>query len=234
MSLRNTKGFAWWLCGWACAWPLHAQVPVPGPVVVAADSAPISLNFQNIEVRALMQVFADFTGLNFVTTDSVAGQVSVRLHQVPWPQALQVVLQAKGLAARQEGRVVWIAPQDEWSQREKKSQEAQAALDAVNPLQMLSMHLASAAPPRWPVHIAGASTTSAKGSPHRAPPGLPAISFHAATIRPVAQSRPHGLPDARPGPWLATPPAAPEARAPGANAPTPGPPRCRWSQSSDR
>ncbi len=141
MSLWNAKWVACWLCGWVCAWPLRAQVPAPGPLVAAADSPPISLNFQNTEVRALMQVFADFTGLNFVTTDSVAGQVSVRLQQVPWPQALQVVLQAKGLAARQEGRVVWIAPQDEWLQREKKSQEAQAALDAVNPLQMLSMRL---------------------------------------------------------------------------------------------
>ena len=80
-----------------------------------------------------MQVFADFTGLNFVTTDSVTGQVSVRLQELPWPQALQVVLQAKGLAARQEGRVVWIAPMDEWLQREKKLLESQAALDGVSP-----------------------------------------------------------------------------------------------------
>ena len=112
-----------------------------GPLQAPADSAPISLNFQNTEVRALMQVFADFTGLNFVTTDSVGGQVSVRLHEVPWPQALQVVLQAKGLVARQEGRVVWIAQQDEWLQREKKSLEMQTALDGVMPLQMLSMRL---------------------------------------------------------------------------------------------
>ena len=113
----------------------------PGPLQAPADSAPISLNFQNTDVWALVQVFADFTGLNFVTTDSVAGQVSVRLQEVPWPQALQVVLQAKGLAARQEGRVVWIAPQDEWLQRERKQLEMQAALDGVMPLQMLSMRL---------------------------------------------------------------------------------------------
>jgi type IV pilus assembly protein PilQ len=107
----------------------------------ATNSPPISLNFQNTEVRALMQVFADFTGLNFVTTDSVTGQVSVRLQELPWPQALQVVLQAKGLAARQEGRVVWIAPMDEWLQREKKLLESQAALDGVSPLQMAAMRL---------------------------------------------------------------------------------------------
>ena len=164
MNLWHTKGVVWWLCGWACAWPLHAQVPAPGPLVAAADSPPISLNFQNTEVRALMQVFADFTGLNFVTTDSVAGQVSVRLHQVPWPQALQVVLQAKGLAARQEGRVVWIAPQDEWSQREKKSQEAQAALDAVNPLQMLSMRLQYARASEVAQRLQGAGSTGGGGA----------------------------------------------------------------------
>ena len=112
-----------------------------GPLLDTSDSAPISLNFHNTDVRALMQVFADFTGLNFVTTDSVSGQISLRLQQVPWPQALQVALQAKGLVARQEGRVVWIAPQDEWLLREKKALEAQTALDGVSPLQMVSMRL---------------------------------------------------------------------------------------------
>lgn len=112
------------------------------PVLVAPPGqAPISLNFQNIEVRSLMQVFADFTGLNFVTTDSVSGQVTVRLQDLPWPQALEVVMQAKGLSARQEGRVVWIAPQDEWLQRERKRLESQAALEAVSPMQVLSFRL---------------------------------------------------------------------------------------------
>ncbi len=131
----------WGMAG--CGWWLSAQAQSagPGPLQAAANSPPISLNFQNTEVRALMQVFADFTGLNFVTTDSVTGQVSVRLQELPWPQALQVVLQAKGLAARQEGRVVWIAPMDEWLQREKKLLESQAALDGVSPLQMAAMRL---------------------------------------------------------------------------------------------
>ena len=121
--------------------PLWAQPSGP-PLSPAAPGQPaISLNFQSIELRALIQVFADFTGLNFVTTDGVAGQVSVRLQDVPWPQALEVVMQAKGLSARQDGRVVWIAPQDEWLQREKKRQEAQLALEAVSPMQMLSMRL---------------------------------------------------------------------------------------------
>jgi len=147
------------------SWPMSAlaQLAGPGPLLAQADSAPISLNFQNTDVRALMQVFADVTGLNFVTTDSVAGQVSVRLQEVPWPQALQVVLQAKGLAARQEGRVVWIAPQDEWLQREKKLLESQAALDGVSPLQMASMRLQYARASEVAQRLQGASGAATAG-----------------------------------------------------------------------
>lgn len=101
----------------------------------------ISLNFQNIEINTLLQVFADFTDLNLVTTDAVSGQVTVRLTQVPWRQALQIVLQSKGLASRQEGRVLWVAPEGEWAMRDKKKFEAQAALDAVNPVQTMAMRL---------------------------------------------------------------------------------------------
>ncbi len=130
------------LIGWVAGSGVAlAQVPGLAGLQAAADSPPISLNFQNTEVRALLQVFADFTGLNFVSTEGVNGQVSVRLQQLPWPQALQVVLQAKGLSARQEGQVVWVAPQDEWLQREKKWREAQAALEGVSPLQVLAMRL---------------------------------------------------------------------------------------------
>ena len=102
---------------------------------------PISLNFQNVEITTLLQVFAEFTGLNLVATDSVKGQVTVRLSDVPWPQALQIVLKSKGLASRQEGRVLWVAPQGEWAQREKMQLDAQAALEAVSPVQMMSMRL---------------------------------------------------------------------------------------------
>jgi type IV pilus assembly protein PilQ len=105
------------------------------------DDKPISLNFQNIDIKVLLQVFADFSGLNLVPTDSVSGPVTVRLSEVPWQQALSIVLQSKGLVSRQEGRVLWIAPQGEWALREKKQLDAQAALEAVSPLQMLSLRL---------------------------------------------------------------------------------------------
>ncbi len=146
------------LCGAAMA-----QWPNPSGLQAGSDSPPISLNFQNTEVRALMQVFADFTGLNFVTTDAVNGQVSVRLQEVPWPQALQVVLQAKGLAARQEGRVVWVAPQDEWLQREKKSLEAQAALEGVSPLQIVSVRLQYARAAEVAQRLQGGAGAGASG-----------------------------------------------------------------------
>ncbi|WP_367272926.1 secretin and TonB N-terminal domain-containing protein, partial [Limnohabitans sp.] len=112
--------------------------PAPNPL---DDQRPISLNFQNVEISTLLQVFAEFTGLNLVATDSVKGQVTVRLTDVPWPQALQIVLQSKGLASRQDGRVLWVAPQGEWAQREKMRLDAQAALEAVSPVQMLSVRL---------------------------------------------------------------------------------------------
>jgi type IV pilus assembly protein PilQ len=105
------------------------------------DARPISLNFQNVEITTLLQVFAEFTGLNLVATDNVKGQVTVRLTDVPWPQALQIVLQSKGLVSRQDGRVLWVAPQGEWALREKKQLEAEAALESVSPLQMISKRL---------------------------------------------------------------------------------------------
>jgi type IV pilus assembly protein PilQ len=113
----------------------------PENTTSAFNDKPISLNFQNIDIKALLQVFADSSGLNLVPTESVTGPVSVRLNDVPWQQALDIVLQSKGLVSRQEGRVLWVAPQGEWASREKKQLDAQAALEAVSPMQMLSVRL---------------------------------------------------------------------------------------------
>lgn len=145
------RSSVWLACvcsaGWVAAQMPHSPEwasPPPGSqagVVAVPDDKPISLNFQNIDIKALLQVFADFTGLNLVPTDSVNGPVTVRLSEVPWQQALRIVLQSKGLVSRQEGRVLWIAPQGEWALREKKQLDAQAALEAVSPLQMLSLRL---------------------------------------------------------------------------------------------
>lgn len=88
----------------------------------------VSLNFQNIPLRELLHVFADITNFNIVVSDSVAGNVSLRLNDVPWDQALEIVLKQKGLAMRKSGNVIWIAPGDELAAREKIDLEARQAM----------------------------------------------------------------------------------------------------------
>lgn len=94
----------------------------------------LSLNFQNIEVRSLLQVIADFTNFNIVTSDSVTGAVTLRLKDVPWDQALDIILQAKGLGMRKSGNVLWIAPKDEIAAREKQELEAKASVESLETL----------------------------------------------------------------------------------------------------
>ncbi len=94
----------------------------------------LSLNFQKISVRAALQVIADFTGLNFVTSDSVKGSLTLRLQDVPWDQALDIVLQTKGLAMRQKGNVVWVAPATEIAAKERQQLEASRQVAELEPL----------------------------------------------------------------------------------------------------
>lgn len=107
----------------------------------------LSLNFQNIEVRSLLQVIADFTNFNVVTSDSVTGAVTLRLKDVPWDQALDIILQAKGLGMRKTGNVLWIAPKDEISAREKQELESKASIESLETLrtQGFQMNYAKAA-----------------------------------------------------------------------------------------
>src|SRR5438128_912392 len=85
----------------------------------------LSLNFQNVEVRAVLNVIADFTDLNIITSDTVTGNITLRLKDVPWDQALEIILLTRGLDSRRSGNVVWIAPRDELATREKLALEAQ-------------------------------------------------------------------------------------------------------------
>lgn len=101
----------------------------------------LSLNFQNVEVRAVLQVIADFTGFNFITSDTVTGNLTLRLKDVPWDQALDIILQTKGLAMRKNGDVVWIAPRDEIMTKEKLAMESQAQIADIEPLQTESFQL---------------------------------------------------------------------------------------------
>ena len=94
----------------------------------------LSLNFQDIEVRSVLQLLADFTDLNVVVSDSVQGKLTLRLKNVPWDQALAIILQTKGLAMRETGNVIMIAPADEVADRERLELEAQKAKTELAPL----------------------------------------------------------------------------------------------------
>lgn len=101
----------------------------------------LSLNFQNIEVRSLLQVIADFTNFNIVTSDTVTGSLTLRLKDVPWDQALQIIMDAKGLGMRKSGTVLWIAPKDEIDARTKKDFEAVQAIQKLEPLRTQAFQL---------------------------------------------------------------------------------------------
>lgn len=112
---------------------------VPG--VIGYGGEKLSLNFQNVEVRAVLQVIADFTGLNIVTSDTVGGSLTLRLKDVPWDQALDIILQAKGLNKRKNGNVVLIAPADELATKEKLALEASQQISELEPLRTESFQL---------------------------------------------------------------------------------------------
>jgi type IV pilus assembly protein PilQ len=94
----------------------------------------LSLNFQNVDVRSLLQVIADFTNLNIITSDSVQGSITLRLKDVPWDQALDIILQSKGLDMRKNGNVLIVAPREELATKEKLELEARNQLADLEPL----------------------------------------------------------------------------------------------------
>ncbi|HQU87354.1 type IV pilus secretin PilQ [Denitromonas sp.] len=101
----------------------------------------LSLNFQNIDVRSVLQVIADFTDFNIITSDTVQGSLTLRLKDVPWDQALDIILQSKGLDMRKHGNVIWIAPRDELAAREKLELEALAQIGDLEPLKTESFQI---------------------------------------------------------------------------------------------
>jgi type IV pilus assembly protein PilQ len=94
----------------------------------------LSLNFQNVDVRSLLQVIADFTNLNIITSDSVQGSITLRLKDVPWDQALDIILQSKGLDMRKNGNVIIVAPREEIAAKEKLDLEARNQIADLEPL----------------------------------------------------------------------------------------------------
>jgi type IV pilus assembly protein PilQ len=94
----------------------------------------LSLNFQDIEVRSVLQLIADFTGLNVVVSDTVRGSLTLRLKNVPWDQALDIILKTKGLGMRQTGNVMLVAPSEEIAAREKLELESKKQIEELEPL----------------------------------------------------------------------------------------------------
>ncbi|MBK8739299.1 MAG: type IV pilus secretin PilQ [Betaproteobacteria bacterium] len=94
----------------------------------------LSLNFQNVEVRSVLQVIADFTGLNIITSDTVQGNLTLRLKDIPWDQALDIIMQTKGLDMRKNGSVVLIAPREELATKEKLELEARQQIGELEPI----------------------------------------------------------------------------------------------------
>jgi len=125
---------------WAMAACLVAAAQTPVPAVDKAQELAgggrglMTLNFQNIDIRSLLQVMADFTGYNLVVSDSVTGAVTLHLKDVPWTQALDIILESRGLGMRQTGNVLQIAPKAELAARQKTELEAQQALQGLEPV----------------------------------------------------------------------------------------------------
>jgi type IV pilus assembly protein PilQ len=101
----------------------------------------LSLNFQNVEVRSVLNVIADFTNFNIITSDTVQGNVTLRLKDVPWDQALDLIMQTRGLDMRKNGNVIWIAPRDELATKEKLELEAKQQIADLEPLRTETFQL---------------------------------------------------------------------------------------------
>jgi type IV pilus assembly protein PilQ len=124
----------------------------------------LSLNFQNIEVRALLQVIADFTNFNVVTSDTVTGSVTLRLKDVPWDQALDIILQAKGLGVRKNGNVLWIAPKEELTAKEQVDLESKKKIADLEPTRTQAFQLNYTKAEEVAKGLAGTSSAGGGGS----------------------------------------------------------------------
>lgn len=126
---------------------MAALLPIPLALAMPCQGEPLSLNFQDVEVRSVLQVLADYAGVNLVASDAVQGSVTLRLEDVPWDQALDLVLRSKGLARRQEGNVLLVAPAAEFAAQPADARMGQALDAQVQPLrrELLPIHHAKAA-----------------------------------------------------------------------------------------
>ncbi|WP_087499730.1 type IV pilus secretin PilQ [Pseudomonas sp. SID14000] len=128
-------------------WGLAALLPIPLASAVPYQGEPLTLNFQDVEVRSVLQVLADYAGVNLVASDAVQGSVTLRLQDVPWDQALELVLRSKGLVRRQEGNVLLVAPAAEFAAQSVDARVGQTLDAQLQPLrrELLPIHHAKAA-----------------------------------------------------------------------------------------
>ncbi|WP_082435010.1 type IV pilus secretin PilQ [Pseudomonas sp. NBRC 111123] len=127
-------------------WMAVALIPSQWCMATPYRGEPISLNFQDVEVRSVLQVLADYAGVNLVASDTVQGNVTLRLHEVPWDQALELVLLSKGLARRDEGNVLLVAPAAELAEQSRGVRIGQELDAQLQPLrrELLPIHHANA------------------------------------------------------------------------------------------
>jgi type IV pilus assembly protein PilQ len=111
------------------------------PTLSDSKSDKVTFNFQNIDVRALLQLLSDFSGYNILVSDSVTGSMSIKLNNVPWDQALQIILTTKGLGMRRDGNVIRIAPVGELDTMNKLQQEGRKTQEATEPLDTVTIRL---------------------------------------------------------------------------------------------
>ena len=159
---------------------VHPEHPNPNQLVPGSGPGyhgqKLSLNFQNIDVRSLLQVFADFTGLNVVVSDSVHGNLTLRLKDVPWDQALHIILQAKGLGESKEGNVLWIAPRQEIIAREHTELEAAKSRQQLEPVKTEVFQLNYQRAAAVVALLTGATSGVQQGAPGTAPVPYPVLS----------------------------------------------------------
>ena len=150
----------------------------------------LSLNFQNVEVRAVLQVIADFTGLNIITSDTVQGSLTLRLKDIPWDQALDIILQTKGLDMRKNGNVVLIAPREELALKEKQQLENAIQIGELEPLdvRIVPVELHQGAGPRSTSSRATGSSSSGR-APARRPPPAARVRSSASAVSPCIDPR---------------------------------------------
>jgi len=136
----------------------------------------LSLNFQNVEVRSVLNVIADFTDLNIITSDTVTGNLTLRLKDVPWDQALDIIMQTRGLDMRKNGNVIWIAPRDELATKEKLELENQQAISELEPLRTETFQLNYTKAVELAVLLRGGAAAAGGGS------GLPILSKRGSVV----------------------------------------------------